>query len=77
LLEKCIDSLTTTLPKAHKLKDAYRTCWVECIDSYAIFLEFLPAVWRAMQTIVSPNQFSDLGTDWDWDGETITKANGF
>jgi len=76
LLEKCIDSLTTT-PKAHKLKDACRTRWVERIDSYAIFLEFLPAVQKAMQAIVSPNQFSDLGTDWDWDGETITKANGF
>ena len=30
-----------------------------------------------MQAIVSPNHFSDLGTDWDWDGETLTKANGF
>ena len=29
-----------------------------------------------MQAISSPSQFSDLGTDWDWDGETLTKANG-
>ena len=24
-----------------------------------------------------PRQYQDLGTDWIWDGETITKANGF
>ena len=24
-----------------------------------------------------PRQYEDFGTDWNWDGETITKANGF
>ena len=76
LLEKCIDCLGTTL-KVQKLKDSCRTRWVERIDSYTIFLELLPAVQKAMQAISSPNQFSDLDTDWDWDGETLTIANGF
>ena len=76
LLEKCIDCLGTT-PKVQKLKDSCRTWWVERIDSYTIFFELLPAVQKAMQAISSPNQFSELGTDWDWDGETLTKANGF
>jgi len=24
-----------------------------------------------------PSQFTELGTDWSWDGETLTKANEF
>ena len=27
--------------------------------------------------MVNPNEFLELGTNWAWDGETITKANGF
>ena len=27
--------------------------------------------------MVIPRQYEDFGTDWNWDGETITKANGF
>ena len=38
-----IDSCDST-PKAKKLKDACRTCWVQRIDSYAVFLELLPAL---------------------------------
>ena len=76
LLEKCIDCLGTT-PKVQKLKDSCRTRWAERIDSYTIFLELLPAVQKAMQAISSSNQFSDLCTDWDWDGEPLIKANGF
>jgi len=64
-------------PKAKKLKDACRTRWVERIDSYIIFLELLPSVHMTLQAISSPGQFDDLGTNWNWDGETISKANGF
>ena len=74
LFKKCIDCLGTS-PKMQKLKDSCRMRWVERIDSYIIFLELLPAVQKAMQAISSLNQFSELGTDWD--GETLTKANGF
>ena len=73
LLEKCIDCLGTT-SKVQKLKDSCRTRWVERIDSYTIFLELLPAVQKSMQAISSSNQFSDLGTNWDWDGETLTAS---
>ena len=62
---------------AKKLKDACRTRWVERIDSYATFLELLPAVVLAFEAISHPSLHSKLGTDWNWDGETITKANGF
>ena len=30
-----------------------------------------------LQAISSPGQFEDLGTNWNWDGETLSKANGF
>ena len=63
--------------KAKKLKDACRTRWVERIDSYSVFLDLLPAVHRTLLAMVNPNEFPDLGTNWAWDGETITKANGF
>lgn len=62
--------------KAKKLKDAYRTKWEERIDSYAVFLDLL-AIHRTLSAMVNPNEFSELGTNWAWDGETITKATGF
>ena len=66
-------------PGAHakKLKDSCRTRWIEHIDSYAVFLELLPAVLITLQAMVCPVYFEDLGTDWNWDGETVVKANGF
>ena len=50
---------------------------MERIDSYAVFLELLPALHTCLQAMVDHNAHPDLGTDWSWDGETITKANGF
>ena len=44
---------------------------------YAVFLELLPALHTCLQAMVDHNAHPDLGTDWSWDGETITKANGF
>ena len=72
LLDKCDSS-----PRAKKLKDACRTRWVERIESYAIFLELLPAVHTTLNAIVHPSHHADLGSDWDWDGKTITTAIGF
>ena len=42
-----------------------------------LFLELLPALHMCLQAMVNHNSHTDLGTDWSWDGETITKANGF
>ena len=63
--------------KAKKLKDACRTRSVEQIDSYNVFLDLLPAVRACLQALTNPNQHEEFGTQWSWDGETITKANGF
>jgi len=41
------------------------------------FLELLPSVHIALQAISDPGQFENLGTNWGWDSETITKAIGF
>ena len=60
--------------KAKKPKDSCRTRWVYRVDSYVVFLELLPAVHAA---IVHPAVHQELGTDWGWDGDSITKANGF
>lgn len=66
-----------SVPKARKLKDAFRTRWVERIHSYLIFLELLPAVHTCLDAMVHPGMHEELGTEWSWDGDTITKANGF
>ena len=52
--------------KAKKLKDACRTCWIQRIDSYAVFLELLPALHTTFQAMVIPRQYEDFGTDWNW-----------
>ena len=76
LLDTCIEKVVPDA-KAKKLKDACRTRWVERIDSYVVFLDLLLAVHHTLSAMVSPNAFLELGTNWAWDGETITKANGF
>ena len=65
--------LSTTKMKVRKLKDACRTK----IYSYVVFLELLPAVHAVLNAIVHLSMHQDLGTDWNWDSDSITKANGF
>ena len=76
MLDKAIDS-DDSAPRAKKLKDACRIRWVERVDSYIVFLELLPSVHTALDAMVHPSMYHDLGTEWSWDGDTITKANGF
>ena len=76
LLEKAIDKVDPT-PRAMKLKDVCRTRWVERIEAYATFLDLLVPLHLSLEAMVHPTSHSDLGTDWSWDGETITRANGF
>ena len=76
LLDACIDKLDS-VPRAKKLKDVCRTRWVERIESYATFLQLLPAVNTCLEAMVYPRLHTDLGLNWSWDGETVTKANGF
>ena len=47
------------------------------IDSYVTFLELVPCVQTVLHAIVHSSVHEELGTNWGWDGETITKANGF
>ena len=75
-MDKAIE-LYTTRAKARKLKEACRTRWVYGIDSYVVFLELLPAVHTVLDVFVHPSMHQELGTDWNWDGESITKVNGF
>ena len=76
LFDKTMDKFLPEA-KARRLKDACRTRWVQRIDSYTAFLELLPALHTSLQAMVSPGQHKDFGTDWGWDGNTITKANGY
>ena len=73
LLDKAIDIECAS----KKLKDACRTRWIEHIDSYTVFLELIPAVYTTLLAIVNPSDFQNLGVNWNWDGETITKATGY
>ena len=68
-LDQVIESVC---PSAHakKLKDTCKTRWIQHIDSYTIFLELLPAVHTTLQAMVSPANYQEFGTEWNWDGET-------
>ena len=76
LLDAVIKSLC---PEAHatKLKDTCKTRWVQHIDSYATFMELLPAVHVTLLAMASPSDFEQFGSDWNWDGDTLVKVNGF
>lgn len=64
--------------KPKKLKDVCRTRWVERTDSYTVFLDLHEAVHTTLDAMVRPSFYTaNLGTGWSWDGETVTKANGF
>ena len=75
LLDKAID-VACPESSVKRLKDTCRTRWVQHIDSYAVFLELLPAVHTTFQAMIFPDEHENLGT-WDWDAETIMKATGF
>ena len=45
--------------KAKKIKDACQTRWIQRIDSYAVFLELLPALHTTFQAMVIPIQYED------------------
>lgn len=78
LLDKAINSKKSiTSTRAKKLKNSCRTRWVECIEFYSVFLELLPAIDQTLKAMVHLALHAELGTDWNWDGDTITKANGF
>lgn len=76
LLDRAID-VSSSSSRAKKLKDACRTRWVERIESYTTFMELHEAVHTSLDAMAHPSLHTDLGTDWAWDGETVTKANGF
>ena len=41
------------------------------------FLQLLLAVYTCLEAMTSPSIHPNLGYDWNWDGETVTKANGY
>uniref|UniRef100_A0A1X7VGF4 DUF4371 domain-containing protein n=1 Tax=Amphimedon queenslandica TaxID=400682 RepID=A0A1X7VGF4_AMPQE len=78
LLDKAVEVKSSSESRANKLKDACRTRWVERIESYTIFMELLhEAIHSSLDAMAHPSLHTDLGTDWGWDGETVTRANGF
>ena len=62
LLDKAIEASNHS-SRDKKLKDSCRTRWVERIDSYAVFLELLPALHTCLQAMVDRNSHTDLGTE--------------
>ena len=53
--------------------------WIQCIDAYATFLELLPAItYLCILLLILLNmKMIWVVSDWNWDSESITKANGF
>ena len=76
MLDQCIELLCPT-EKLKKLKDVCRTRWIQRIDSYAVFLDLLSVLVTALKAMVCPGQHENLRCNWDWDGESVTKASGF
>lgn len=72
-IEDVIESVSPAAKKV-KLKDLCRTRWVERIDSYLVFYDLYPAIMATMNAIGTCDP--EYG-NWSWDGETLTKANGF
>ena len=69
-LGRAIEASNTT-PRAKKLKDACRTRWVERIDSYAVFLQLLPALHTCLEAIVIPICISN----WELTGAGMVKLS--
>ena len=67
LLDRCIEHCDST-PKAKKLKDAYRTHWVERIDPYTVFLELPLPFHLCLGAIVHLQLHQQLGTGCSWEG---------
>ena len=76
LLDKVIDGVCPSV-NAKKLKDTCKTRWIQHIDAYTHFMDLLPAILTTLQAMICPTDFSEFGTDWGWDGETVMKATGF
>ena len=57
-----------------KLKDVFKTCWVQIIDSYTVFYDLHPSIIKTMESI---SMCSSKYGEWSWDPETLTKAIGF
>jgi hypothetical protein len=74
-LEKVVDA-SEDKSSATKLKDVCRTRWVERIDAYSTFISLYPFLITAFEAMTSPNNYPQFG-DWNWDCETLSKANGF
>ena len=74
LLDKAIDAVSPTVD-AKKLKDTCKIRWIQHIDSYAVFLELLPATYTTLLAMVSPADFEQLGTDWNWDREAVMDSS--
>ena len=66
-----------TSSKPKKLKDFCQRRWIQHVDSYIVFHKLLPAVLMTLRAMVSLDNFQELDCNWNWDGETRTKANGF
>lgn len=75
MLDRVIDISSSC--RAKKLKDACRTRWVARIESFTTFVELHEAVHTCLDAMAHPSLHTDLGTNWSWDGDTVTKANGF
>ena len=48
--------------KDKRHNDACRTCWIQCIDSYTVFLELVPALHTTLQAMVSMKKLVLIGT---------------
>lgn len=62
-----------------KIRDLCRTRWVERHEAYETFALLLPSIVKTFEVILDEQQHKQYSTEtpWNWDRETLQKANGF
>ena len=62
-----------------KIRDLCRTRWVERHEAYETFTLLLPSIVKTFEVILDEQQHKQYSTEtpWNWDRETLQRANGF
>jgi hypothetical protein len=76
LFDRVVD-LSEDALTAHKLKDVCRTRWIERVEAYETFFSLFASIVTAMQAMSAMSDYPQFGTDWAWDSDTVTRAQGF
>ena len=78
--QRCLEnviSIDQPGSRRSKIRDLCRTRWVERHEAYETFALLLPSIVKTFEVILDEQQHQQysLETPWNWDRETVQKAN--